>query len=106
MSIPINKEQLALVLDEIRGNPVLARIFSNWMNLILHWEPRHLHGLTDIAAIEVAVALSMYEVEAANDGVIPSLLVDITRPIAFSYTAKEQFIHKEIVVKPPLMIPN
>lgn len=104
MSIPINMSQLEAALSEVRKDPILSRIFSNWANLILHWEARHLHGLTDVSAIELAVGLSMYEVETANGGLMSSIWVDITRPITFAYMVGDKMIHKEIVVKPPLTI--
>lgn len=96
----MNKTALNNAIMELRKDPLLARIFSNWANLLLYWEGRHLHGMTDISAIELAVAYSMYEVEHANNGVMMSIWVDITRPICFGFMVDGKMVHKEIVVKP------
>lgn len=98
----MDKTTLNNAINELRKDPLLARMFSNWANLLLHWEARHLHGMTDLSSIELAVAFSMYEVETANKGTMQSIWVDISRPICFAYMVDGVIIHKEIVVRPPL----
>lgn len=93
-----DRKALDTAMVEISKDPVLRVIFSNWANMLLNWQPRHLHGLGDLGTIEMVVCYALYEIETATNN-LAGIWVDITRPISFGYAVGETMQYRELVVK-------